>query len=294
MNKLVKAIALNDAVRIYCLNSKEMVEKARLTHDLWPTSLATLGRVSSISAIMAAMEKGDDNRIITQINGGGPIGTVMVEAKSNGDVRGFVGDNEIYLKYNDSNKLAVGVAVGKDGYLKITKDLGIKENFTGQVELQTGEIGDDFAYYFVVSEQTPSVVSCGVLVDVDNSCKSAGALLIQMLPNACEEDIVAVEKVISNLKPISTMLEEESDPEKIILSLFKDAKILETRNINWKCSCDKDRFKAGLTTIKLEDLQDILEKDKQVEVKCEYCNTKYIINEEELKTIIEFKQSCGK
>ena len=294
MNKLVKALALNDTVRVYCLNSKEMVEQARLTHDLWPTSLATLGRVLSITSILALLEKGDNNRIITHINGKGPIGTIMAEAKSNGDVRGFVGDNEIYLKYNDSNKLAVGLAVGNDGYLKVTRDLGIKETFTGQVELQTGEIGDDFAYYFMVSEQTPSVVSCGVLVDTDNSCKQAGALLIQMLPNALEEDIVQVEKILSNLKPISNMLEEQQDPTKIIMSLFSDAKILEEKDIRYKCDCSKDRFKAGLTTIKLEDLEDILNNDKKIEVKCEYCNTKYTFNEEEIKTIMDFKKACGK
>ena len=294
MNKLVKALALDGNVRIYCINIKDLVEKARLAHDLWPTSLATLGRVAGITSIMAAMQKNDEDKIIAQINGGGPIGTVMVEAKANGDVRGFVGDNEIYLKYNDTNKLAVGSAVGINGYLKVTKDIGLKETFTGQVELQSGEIGDDFAYYFMVSEQTPSVVSCGVLVDTDESCKSAGALLIQLMPNAREEDIVRVEEVVKKLKPISTMLDEQEDPKEIILDLFNDAEILEVKQFDWKCSCNKDRFKAALTTINMSDLQEILEEDKRIEVKCEYCNTKYEFNEEEIKTIMDFKQACGK
>ncbi len=293
-NKLVKALALNDNVRIYAANTTKLCNDARMMHDLYPTSLATLGRVASITGLMAMMQKGENDKIVTQINGGGPIGTIMVEAKSNGNIRGFVGDPHIYLKYNESNKLAVGLGVGVDGYLKVTKDIGLKETFSGQVDLQTGEIGEDFAYYFMVSEQTPSVVSLGVLVDTDYSCKAAGALLIQLMPNATEEDIVAVENLVKTLKPISNMIENESDINKIVESLFDDVRIIEETELKWICSCDKDRFKAGLTTIAMEDLEDILREDKQAEVKCEYCNTKYIFDEQDLNTIIEFKKACGR
>ena len=293
MNKLVKAMALNNNVRIYGVNTTDLCNKARLSHNLFPTSLAALGRVATITGIMGMMQKGEKDRIISQINGGGAIGTIMVEAKSNGDIRGFVGDNEIYLKYNDSNKLAVGLAVGTNGYLKVTKDIGMKENFSGQVNLQSGEIGDDFAYYFMVSEQTPSVVSLGVLVDVDYSCKAAGGLLIQLMPNATEEDIVKVEELLKTLKPVSELIEKENDINKIVLSLFDDVEILEETSLNWKCSCSKEQFKAGLTTIALNDLEEML-LEKTCEVKCEYCNTKYVFDENDLNVIIDFKKSCGK
>ena len=293
-NKLVKALALNNHVRIYCLNSTELVQQARLTHNLFPTSLAALGRVMSVSAIMAMMQKNEKDRIITQINGGGAIGTIMVEAKSNGDIRGFVGDNEIYLKYNDSNKLAVGLAVGTNGYLKITKDFNLKDQFSGQVALQTGEIGDDFAYYFSVSEQTPSIVSCGVLVDTDYSCKTAGALLIQLMPDAIEEDIVKVEELLKTLKPISELLSINSNPKDIVKTLFDDVQLLEEVEVRWQCNCERERFKAGLMTLKIDDLEEMIKEDHQAEVKCEYCNSTYIFDEIELNEIVEMKKTCGK
>lgn len=291
---LVKGLALNGHARLYAVKTTKLCEDARLQHDLWPTSLATLGRIMSIGAIMGAMLKNDEEKIVIQINGHGPIGTCMVECKGNGDVKGFVGDNEIYLKYNDTNKLAVGMAVGKDGYLKITKDMGLKNNFTGQVELQSGEIGDDFAYYFTVSEQTPSVVSVGVLVDTDNSCKSAGGLLIQLMPDATEDDIVTIENAIKGLKPISTLIDEGNTPKMILKSLFDDVEILEEKEVRWHCDCSKDRFKAALTTLKEEDLLEMINEDHGCEVKCEYCNTLYQFTEEELKFILEFKKSCLK
>ncbi len=293
MNELLIATALDGFVRIYCLNSTNLVETTRLQHDLWPTSAATLGRVESITAILAATLKGKDEKIITQINGGGPIGTVLVEAKGNGDVKGFVGDNQIYLKYNDSNKLAVGLAVGTDGYLSVTKDIGLKENFTGKVNIQTGEIGDDFSYYFSVSEQTPSVVSVGVLVDVDYSIKAAGGLLIQLMPGYDESVIEKVEDVVKTMKPISTLVESGMTNEEIILSLFIDAKILEKRNVKWHCDCSEDRFKAALTTLPINDLKEMIEEDKKAEIKCEFCNKTYVFNEEQLKSILEFKSSVS-
>lgn len=293
-DSLVKAIALGGKVRIYAVKSTELCETARLQHDCWPTSQAALGRIMSIGTIMAAMLKNEDEKIVIQINGNGPIGTCMVECRYNGDVKGFVGDNEIYLKYNDSNKLAVGLAVGTDGYLKVTKYTGLKNNFTGQVALQSGEIGDDFAYYFTVSEQTPSAVSVGVLVNTDTSCKAAGGLLIQILPDATEEDIQKVEKVVANLKSVSQLIDEGLTPQDIIKLCFEDAEILEEKSIQWNCDCSKDRFKAALSTITSQDLEEMIHEDHGCEVKCEYCNKTYKFNEDDLKLILEFKKSCGK
>ena len=285
-SRLLVAVARNRKVRILLANTTKLVEDARLTHDLYPTSNATLGRVLTVTSLMGSMQKSDSEEVLVQINGGGPIGTVMAEAKGNGDVKGFVGDNTIYLKYNDSNKLAVGVAVGTDGYLKVSKNLGLKNNFTSQVALQTGEIGDDFAYYFAVSEQVPSLVSVGVLVDTDYSTKASGGLIIQLLPNHSEEDIEYVEAIQKRLLPISTMIDSGQSLEDILNDLFEDAEILDNREIHYHCDCSKERFMEGLLTLRREDLKEVLQ-DQEVEVKCEFCNKKYKISHQELENFIK-------
>ncbi len=290
MSEILIGTAFNDMVRIYCVDSTDMIEDVRKQHDLWPTAAAALGRVINITAIMASMLKNEDERIIVQINGGGPIGTIMAEGKGNGDVKGFVGDNEIYLKYESTGKLAVGLAVGKNGYLSVSKDLGLKDFFTGKVELQTGEIGDDFAYYFALSEQVPSVVSLGVLVDVDNSIKASGGLLIQLMPGCSEDVISEVEKIAGELKPISSLINEGLSSENIIFKYFPDAKIYSKKQTRHKCDCSRDRFKGALTTLSINDLKEMIEEDHGAEVKCEFCNTTYKFNEEELESIVRFKQ----
>lgn len=287
MKNVIIATALNDHVRIYLANTKELCEEARRLHNLWPTSLAALGRTMSITGIMALKQKEEGEVITTTINGGGPIGTIMVVVQSNGEVKGFVGDNEIYLKYNDSNKLAVGTAVGTDGYLKVTKNLKLKNNYTSQVALQSGEIGDDFSYYFSVSEQIPSVVSVGVLVDVDYSCKSAGALLIELLPNHTEEDIEYVENIVKDLKPISSVLAQNDNLEEYLFSLFPEAKILEKRELVYHCDCSRERFLKGLLTLPKKDLEELLNED-EIEVKCEFCNSTYKFNKDDIKLLSKY------
>lgn len=291
---LVKGIALNGKVRMVVTRTTNLCQQARMQHDLMPTSLAALGRVMSAGVMMAANLKGSEEKINIQINGNGSLGTCMVECKSNGDVKGFVGNNEIYLKYNDTDKLAVGLAVGNEGYLQVTKFMGLKNNFSSKVALQSGEIGDDFAYYFTVSEQTPSAISLGVLVDTNTTCKAAGGLLIQLMPDATEEDIQVVEKVVASLTPISQSIDEGKNPEEILLSLFEDAKVLDTQEIRWHCDCERDRFKGALSTLRREDLVEMIAEDHGCEVKCEYCNTTYKFSEEELQFIVEFKDSCGR
>lgn len=181
---LLKAVACNEHVRIYICSTTALVEEARTRFDLWPTASAALGRTLTVGSMMGSMLKSDKEQLTIRINGGGPIGTVLVDAYSDGHVRGFVSNPHIHYQYNDTGKLAVGIAVGKEGTLEVIKDMGMKENWSGAVALQSGEIGDDFAYYFTVSEQTPSAVSVGVLVDTDNHIISAGGLILQMMPDA--------------------------------------------------------------------------------------------------------------
>lgn len=291
---LVKALACEERVRIYICNSTALVEDARKRFDLWPTSAAALGRTLSVASLMGSMLKSDKEQLTIRINGGGPIGTVLVDAYSDGHVRGFVSDPHIMLQYNDTGKLAVGTAVGKEGYLEVIKDLNMKENWSGTVALQSGEIGDDFAYYFTVSEQTPSAVSVGVLVDTDNSILSAGALIIQMMPDATEEDIVKVEGIVSNMKHISTLLREHDSLEAILESMFDDVKILTTQDIEFRCHCDRATMKRVLTTLSKEERQKMIEEDHGCEITCNFCGEKYQFSEEELLELERFMEQYAK
>ncbi len=285
---LVKALACEERVRVYICSSTHLVEKARQNFDLWPTSAAALGRTLSIGSIMGSMLKSEKEQLTIRINGGGPIGTILVDAYQDGHVRGFVSDPHIMLQYNDTGKLAVGTAVGTNGYLEVIKDLHMKENWSGTVALQSGEIGDDFAYYFTASEQTPSAVSVGVLVNTDNSIMAAGGLLIQMLPDATEEDIVKVEGIVSNMKHISTLLQENDSLEDILHSLFDDVKVLSTQDIEFRCHCEKATMKRVLTTLSKEERKQIIEEDHGCEITCNFCGEKYYFTEEELIDLERF------
>ena len=275
------ALAHHDKIRILACDSTMLVEKAREIHDLYPTSAAALGRVLSATALMGAMLKNEDEKISVTINGGGPIKTIMTEAYGP-YLKGLVGDNTIYLKYNDSNKLAVGLAVGTNGYLKVVRNMHLKESFTSQVALKTGEIGDDFAYYFAVSEQIPSLVSLGVLVDTDMHIKASGGLIIELMPGHNEEDIAYVEKLQKSLRPISSLIDEGKDMATLIKELFPDAKLILRKDIAYHCDCNKERFMSALLTLSKEDLDEVL-KDETIEVKCEFCNKIYQIKNDELK-----------
>lgn len=293
-DKLVKAVACEGRIRILTCTTTELCEKARVSHDLWPTSAAALGRVLTVGCMLGSMLKTEDEKVTIQINGGGPIGTIMVDADAKGIVKGFVGDPHIHMTYNDTGKLAVGTAVGVNGTLKVIKDLSLKNDFTGTVALQTGEIGDDFAYYFTVSEQTPSALSVGVLVDTDNSVKAAGGILIQMMPNALEEDVALAEKVVSSLKPVSQLVSQGKTAMQLALDLFENTEILEERAIKFECDCSKDRFMGALSTLELSDLEEMIREDHGCEITCQFCSKQYHFSEEELKSIAEFKRSCGR
>ena len=279
------ATALNEHARIYLLNSKEVVEQARKYHDLWPTSCAALGRTLSVTALMGLMQKDENETVTVTINGNGPIGTILCVAQSNGTVKGFCGNKHIYQTYENTHKLAVGLAVGTDGYLKVTKNLKMKQNYTSQVALQSGEIGDDFAFYFMESEQVPAIVSVGVLVDTDDSVKSAGAMIIELLPNHVESDIAYLENL--DLKPISSVLEDDPDLKKYLFRLFPDAQILEEKEVYYHCGCSKDKFMSKLLTLPKKDLEEI-SKDEKIEIKCEFCSKVYHFDQNDIRTVLNY------
>ncbi len=294
-DRLLKALARDGRVRIYICDTTNLVQVAKDKHDLWPTASATLGRVLSVAIMMGANLKSMKEKLSITINGGGPIGTIMADAYADGSVRGFVAEPHVHYQYNDTNKLAVGVAVGKQGYLEVKKGMSLKEDFNGQVALQTGEIGDDFAYYFALSEQTPSVVSLGVLVETDNNIISSGGLLIQMMPDATEEDIVATEEVIKTLRPMSELLQEGKTLEDILNSLYEDVKVLDEIEPVFTCQCSEEKMRAAVSTLSNEDIQDMINEDHGCEIHCQFCGNNYQFSEQNLIDIIEEKNNtCGK
>lgn len=282
---MVKAYCFDKTVRIYACNSTNLVEKARLTHGLWPTVTAALGRTLTVAAMMSAMDKSNENLTI-RVEGDGPIGKMIIEA-SDGKVRGTVDNPEVFLQYN-SGKLDVGHAVGKNGYIHVIKDLHMKQPFTSTIDIQTGEIAEDFTYYFAYSEQTPSSVGLGVLVDTDNSCIAAGGFILQIMNGCTEETLDKIEEILSSLKPTSQMIQEGYTPEMIVSELTDDVyQLLETKEIGYYCPCSKERFYNGIKTIGKDAIQEIINEDHKAEVVCRFCSTKYDFNEDELNQMID-------
>ena len=286
-DKLVIAEAMNGSVRIRAARTTDLVEEARKCHGLYPTSCAALGRVLTVDAIMASEMKDPDARTVVTINGHGEAGTIVAQADGAGNVRGFIGNPQLYYVNEATGKLDVGRIVGTEGTLVVTKDLGLKEPFTGVVNLRSGEIGDDFAYYFAISEQLPSVVSVGVLIGTDAAVQAAGGMIIQLLPGASEEAFDRVEAIAKAMKPISTYIDEGKLPEEIIRLLFEDANILEEREIRWHCGCSKEHFLDAMALISEADLIRILEEDHGAEITCQYCSTTYTFSEEEVRSALE-------
>ncbi len=281
---LVRGLDNEHNFRIFCCSTTNLSEEARKLHNMWPTATAALSRTMSAGIIMAGgMLKDDSEHLTIQINGGGPLGTILVDARANGTIRGMVGEPECFYEYTDQKKLAVGVAVGNEGTLKVIKGMGMRTDFTGEVPLQSGEIGDDFAYYFTVSEQTPSAVSVGCLVDTDNSVIAAGGLILQVLPKATDEDITFMEEALAKLPHISEMIHNGETPRDILKRISDSIEVLEEKDIKWECGCSKEKMKNALTTLTVKDRQEMIDEDHGCEIVCNFCNKKYNFTAEELQ-----------
>ena len=289
-DEIVIASAMGGQVRIHAARTTELVEQARLAHVCMPTSAAALGRTLTVTAIMASDLKNGYEKITAMINGGGPAGTIIAQADGKGNVKGLISDPNLYIAREDGH-LDVGAAVGTNGMLSIARDMGMKEPFTGAVKLQTGEIGDDFAYYFALSEQTPSAVGVGVLVDPDSTIRAAGGLIYQLMPGASEEAIEKCEEVARTQKPVSQLIDEGHTPEEIIRMYFEDADILETRDVRWYCGCSREHYFDALRTLSADDLKEMIEEDHGAEIRCQYCGSVYTYTEEELKEILEARRA---
>jgi len=286
-DRLVKFMSHADMVTISAIDSTELVNKARKIHRMNPTPTAALGRTLTMGAMMGAMLKGEDEKVTIQILGDGPLGSILVTANSKAEVKGYVSNSMAEADALPNGKLNVGGIVGK-GQLNVIKDIGLKEPYIGNVPLQTGEIAEDFAYYYAVSEQVPSAVALGVLVDKNGTVKKAGGYILQILPDTPDEIISLIEKRLAEVKPITEMLEEGMTLEEIADYVSDD---LNTRVVEeivpiWQCDCSKERMEKALLTIGKKDLEE-LQKDETTELQCHFCNQKYVFTSEKIKTLLE-------
>ncbi|MCZ8523681.1 MULTISPECIES: Hsp33 family molecular chaperone HslO [Paenibacillus] len=283
---LIRATAYDGKVRAFAVYTRGIVEELRSRHGLTPTATAALGRTVSASLMMGAMLKGEE-KLTIQVKGGGPIGQIVVDANAHGEVRGYVDNPEVDLPLNEIGKLDVGGAVGTDGFLYVIKDLGLKEPYRGSVPLVSGELGDDFTYYFAKSEQTNSAVALGVLIDVDYSVRTSGGFIIQLLPGLSDEEITQIEKELQSLPPITSILDRGDSLEQILTTLLPGASVLERRDdIRFQCKCSRERVEQTLISLGRSELQAILDEDGQAEVSCHFCNEKYAFSGEDLKALI--------
>ncbi|MCM3571458.1 Hsp33 family molecular chaperone HslO [Neobacillus mesonae] len=285
---LVKALAYDGSIRAYAVRTTETISEAQRRHQTWRTASAALGRAMTAGVMMGAMLKGEDMLTI-KINGGGPIGHILVDSNAKGEVRGYVSNPKVDFESNEHGKLDVRRAVGTDGLLSVVKDIGLRDFFSGQVPIVSGELGEDFTYYFATSEQTPSSVGVGVLVNPDDTILAAGGFILQIMPGAEDAVITKVEERLKTISPISTLIEQGLTPEEILAELFGEdhIKIIETMPVKFQCTCSKERFADAIIGLGKAEIKAMIEEDGQAEAHCHFCNEKYHFSKEELETLEE-------
>ncbi|NLC44751.1 MAG: Hsp33 family molecular chaperone HslO [Clostridiales bacterium] len=290
MDYVVRGIAGQGSVRAFAATTSNLVSEAARLHNTYPVATAALGRVLTAAGLMAADMKNSNDVLSIIVKGDGPLGNIVSVAKADGTMKGYVDQPKVDLPLNEVGKLDVGKAVGIfDGKITVVKDLGLKEPYVGQTELVSGEIGDDIANYFWVSEQQASVVALGVLVNPDLSVKAAGGYIIQPLPGADESIISSIEKKINSLPSVTTMLDQGNSPEEILNILLGDfdLKIWEPTPLHFQCDCNRERLESVVLSLGREELTDIIQTDGQAELTCHYCNTEYQFNKDELTALLE-------
>lgn len=286
---LVKGYAYDGTVRVYAAITTTLVDHARTIHQLWPTATQALGRTLTAGVIQGSFYA-EDQQITIRIDGGGPLGKILVDADAHGHVRGYVQNSHVNLIYDEGNKAgnsAVGQAVGTNGFLQVTKDLKIRDFFTSTAALQTGEIAEDFTYYFAASEQIPSAVGLGVVVDTDNSVKVAGGFILQIMPGCKKESLDRIEQLIEEMEPLNQLLLDGKMPEDILEYLSDNQwDPLYTLPLAFECNCSRERFRSGLATLPESDLVEMMD-DEVTTTECQFCRSTYTFTPSDLETIIE-------
>ena len=284
---IVRAIAAGGQIRAFAATTKDTVEKARQLHNTSPIATVALGRLLTGGVMMGVTMKNDSDMLTVQIKGNGPIGAMTVTADPKGNVKGFVANPEVMLPLKNG-RLDIAGAVGI-GVLSVIKDIGLKEPYVGDTILITSEIADDLTYYYATSEQIPSSVGLGVLMDKDNTVEQAGGFIIQLMPDATEEVIDKLEKRIKEIKSVTHMLENGMTPEKILEYILggMELEILDTIPTQFYCNCSKERVSKAVMSIGVKDLKEMVDDNKPIEVNCHFCNSHYTFSPQELGQMLE-------
>lgn len=285
---IVRATAANNQIRAFAATTKNTVETARASHNTSPVATAALGRLLTAGSMMGVMMKGDKDILTLQVKAGGPLNGITVTADAHGNVKGYVGNPNVILHANDKGKLDVAGAVGV-GFMNVIKDMGLKEPYVGQTVLQTSEIAEDLTYYFATSEQVPSSVGLGVLMEKDNTVRQAGGFIIQLMPFTEESVISKLEENLKKVTSVTALLEEGHTPESLLAVLLEefDIEINEKIPTQFYCNCCKERVEKALISVGKKEIQDMIREGKEIELNCHFCNKNYIFTVEELKDILK-------
>ena len=283
---LVRATAADAAIRAFAVSTLDTVEEARARHNLSPVASAALGRLLTAGVMMGGMLKNEDDLVTLRIDGDGPIGSIVVTADSRGEVKGFAANPSVMLPPSPVGKLDVGGSIG-NGVLTVIKDMGLKEPYNGQVMLQTSEIAEDLTYYFATSQQVPSAVGLGVLMEHDNTVKQAGGFIVQLMPFAEEKTIAQLEKNIAKVNSVTGLLEQGYTPETMLEYLLEDMDmtINDTIDASFYCNCSKERVSRALISVGKKELKSMINDGKPIELNCHFCNTNYTFSVEEIKEL---------
>ena len=285
---IVRGTAADNQIRVFAATTRNMVEHARQIHNTSPVATAALGRLMTAGAMMGSMMKGEKDILTLQIKASGPINGITVTADSKANIKGYVGNPDVIIPANDKGKLDVAGAVGI-GILNVIKDIGMKEPYVGQTALQTSEIAEDLTYYFATSEQIPSSVGLGVLMNKDNTVRQAGGFIIQVMPFAEDEVITALENKLSTVSSITSMLDAGMTPENILEELFEGLSldIMDKVPTAFSCNCSRERVEKALISVGKSEIQSMIDDNEPIEMNCHFCNTKYVFEVEELKKILK-------
>lgn len=285
---IVRATAGSGQIRAFAATTRDTVEEARKSHGTSPVATAALGRLLTAGAMMGSMMKGGQDLLTLQVKADGPLAGITVTADANGNVKGYVGNPDVLLPANSRGKLDVAGAVGQ-GFLNVIKDLGLKEPYSGQTMLQTGEIAEDLTYYFAISEQIPSAVGLGVLMNKENTVRRAGGFILQLMPFASEEVTARLEKSISGVTSVTAMLDAGMTPEQILGELLNglEPEITDTMPVRFFCNCSKERVEKAVISIGQKELQSMIRDGEPIEVNCHFCGRKYHFSVEELKGLLK-------